>query len=127
MSYKPIKRLFRDITITSSGLEIGDILNASANVNTSGFVQQIVFEQTSGSATTLSSIQIRYETGSSAATNLVYSATSSALTDDVFSDSYIAAPFSLGNPEPADSIILFAQSDATGVFDIRVDLEISVV
>lgn len=126
MSYKPIKRIFRDVTITSSGLEIGDILSASSNINTSGLVQQIVFEQTSGTATTLSSIQVRYETGSSAAVSLVYSATDSELTDEIFSDSYIAAPFSLGSPEPAESIILFAQSDATGVFDIRIDLEIAV-
>ena len=127
MAYRPVKRFFRGVTITSAGLEISGIVDTDASPsNTSGFVQQIVFEKISGSTATLSSIQIRYGTGNSNATNLVYEATSSSLTSNVFTDSYIAAPFSLGAPEAYEDIILFAQGDATGVFDIRIDLEIVV-
>lgn len=124
---KVVKRFFRDVTITSAGLEVGGIIDGDTSLSThSGYIRQLLFEQTSGSATTLDSIEIRYESGNSDSSNLVYNATASALTSNVFSDSYIDAPFSLVAPEPFEDIILFVQTDATGVFTIRVDLEIGI-
>lgn len=126
MANKVIKRFLDDITITTAGVELDILGNNYQNSQISGYIQQIVFELKSGSATQLSSIQIRYEAGNSGASNLLYSAGSSTLTSGAFTDSYIAAPFSLMSPDPFQDIILFVTSDATGVFKIRVDLEIYV-
>jgi hypothetical protein len=127
VSTRIVKRFFRDVTLTSSGTEIGTIMGGDykwRNVN--GLIKQIVAEQTSGTATEISSIQIRYNSGDSTAPNLIYSAATETLTSDVFSDSFIDAPFSLMPPEPHQDIILYLQTNATGVFTIRIDLELYV-
>lgn len=123
MSHKIIKRLITGVSITSAGAEIANIIGPTA-FPMNGFVQQIIFQQVSGTATTLPLIQIRYESGNNHSTHLVYSAVSSSLSSSVFSDSEINAPFDLGAPDPYSDLILYAQSDATGVFDIRIDIEV---
>lgn len=123
MSRKIIKRFFTDVTITSAGNELGNIIGGAA-LPLGGYVQQIIFQQTSGGASSLSSIQIRYESGNSGAAYLVYSNTSATLSSNAFSDAYISAPFSLSAPNPYSDLILYAQTDVTGTFTVRVDLEI---
>jgi len=118
-----VKKKFTNVTVTSSGLELGTLIPKGYN-RIDGYIKQVVFYQVSGWATELSSIEIRYFPGDSTPTNLIYKSTSSALSMNQYSDSYIDAPFSIDNVTDSDQLVLYLQTDAAGTFDIRIDLEI---
>lgn len=120
MSGTVIKRVFRNQVISSAGNEIPDILGSNYR-RISGFIEQIVIEQISGAATTVD-VQIRYESGNSGLTDLVYQFTGGTLD---FIDSQIDAPFSLRPPDEADNLFLFIEPDSTATFDIRIDFRIT--
>lgn len=118
-----IKKFFNDMDIGSSGREVGYIITRDRN-KISGYVRQIIFVRTSGSATSLSDIQIRYFSGDSSLNTLVYKNTSVSISSGSYTDSAIDAPFNLNNVDDEDGLILYVQTDSTSTFDIRVDIEV---
>lgn len=119
---KQITRWYSEVSITSSGSEINILGNVYPNI--SGLIKNIAITQNSGSATEISVCQIRYESGNSDISNLIYSAVDMTLSSNDVSDSFIDAPFSLYKPASYTDIILYIQPDATGIFTIRLDIEI---
>ena len=123
MSSRLVKKFFNDTYVLSSGSEVGYILTRDYN-KINGYIKQISFSMNSGVATQLSNIEIRYFSGDSNFTNLVYKYTNGTISSSRFVDSNINAPFNLNSVDSEDGLILYVQSDANATFDIRVDLEI---
>ncbi len=118
------KRVFSNIAVTSAGLELENLIPRGYS-RVDGYLRQIIFFQTSGSATQFDSIEVRYFSNDSSQNNLVYKNTSASISSNQYTDSYIDAPFSIDSVNDDGKLILYLQTDVGGVFDIRVDLEIT--
>lgn len=119
-----IKKKFTNLNISTSGMELKTLIPKGYN-RIDGYIKQIICFQTSGSATELSEIEIRYSSGNPDPTNLIYKNVSATLDSDQYVDSYIDAPFSIDNITDDNQLILYLEADAAGVFDIRIDMEIT--
>lgn len=116
-----IARFFNNVSVTTSGYEITNILGAIKNID-SGTIDQIVISEIAGSATELE-IQIRYESGYSGREKLVYLYTDAAL--PLFVDSHIDGQFSLYNVNLEGDIHLYLVPDSNCVLNIRIDIDIN--
>ena len=103
-----------------SGTELINIIGGIQNAHT-GYVDQIVITQVSGTATTMQ-IQVRYDSGIQDRQNLVY--LYDAAPSANFVDSNINAPFDLTNPESSPDLVFLILTDSPGVFNVRIDLNI---
>lgn len=120
---KVLKRIFESVNIPVEGDELaGGIIGSEYKYyRFSGLVQQVIIELVSGAATSID-VEIRYISGDSSLSNLIYKYTGGTLD---FIDSSISAQFALGGGGTVyDDIYLYINPDAAGIFDIRVDLEI---
>ena len=115
-----ITRFFNDISVTTAGLEIQDIIKGSARIY-NGSLEQIIIEMTSGSATTLE-VQLRYEEGNDDRVKLIYLYEDGTL--PTFVDSQIGAPFSFIRQSSGKDLYLYLLPDANCVVNIRIDLSL---
>jgi hypothetical protein len=115
-----ITRFFEDVVVTTSGLEITNVINGIKNIHT-GTIDQIVIEATSGSPTS-AEIQLRYEEGVGDRTKLAYLFLGGAL--PLFVDSHIDGPFALKDPDLHGDLHFYMIPDADCVVDIRIDMNI---
>jgi hypothetical protein len=116
-----ITRFFNDISITTSGIEILDILSGIKNIH-NGIIEQIIIQRKSGSAT-LMNVEIRYEAGYSGREKLIYLFEDAEL--PTFVDSDIHAPFSLSSRKENDGDIhLYILPDANCTVSIRLDINL---
>jgi hypothetical protein len=118
-----IVRFFEDIAVTSSGIEIPRILGGIRHL-VGGEIQQVVVNQTAGSATSLD-IQIRYKTGNDDLDKLAYLYEAADISSGSFIDSGIDAPFSLQSKKVDGDLYLYLESDANCTLSIRLDVDIN--
>lgn len=116
-----IKKHFRDISVPSYGIEVGQIFGSKYQT-VNGLIKQIIVEKKSGSGTVLPSIQIRYISGDDSPSELIYFNTNCTLASNFFSDSFIDAPFSLISTIPTN-IYFYMESDVVSVYSIRIEIE----
>ena len=118
-----IVRFFEDISVTSSGIEIPRILGGIRHL-AGGEIQQIVVNQSAGSATSLD-IQIRYKTGNDDRDKLAYLYEAADISTGIFVDSDINAPFSLQSKKVDGDLYLYLESDSNCTLSIRLDVDIN--
>ena len=117
-----ITRFFDDVNVTSSGLEIQNIIGSIKNLH-SGTIDQIIITQKSGTATQVD-VSIRYQSGYGGREKLIYLYTEGAL--PLFVDSHINAQFSLykAKNDIDGDIHLYLEPDSSCVLNIRIDIDV---
>lgn len=118
-----IVRFLEDIDVTSSGVEIPRIIGGIRHL-VGGEIQQIVVNQTAGSATTLN-IQLRYISGDDSRDKLAYLYEAADISSGSFIDSDINGPFSLHSKKVDGDLYLYLESDANCTLSIRLDVDIN--
>ena len=122
MSSTAIISRFFTISATPSGVEVPLLGRGEPKVN-SGYIEQIIINQIMGGGT-LVTLEIRYDSGNSDEDRLVYQ-----LVDEPYSssvpvvDSKIRGPFSMLNTDVGPDLFLYVAPNASGILQIRVDME----
>lgn len=120
MTQNAIITRFFTVEATPDGVEIPHILGRGEPRINTGYIEQIIARPVTGGGSTVD-IEIRYQSGVDDEEMLVYQCL-----DDPYPiiDSRIRAPFSLLNrQETGEDLILFVRPQASGIINIRVDIE----
>jgi hypothetical protein len=117
-----ISRFFEDINVTTSGIEILDVIGGNKFVH-SGTIDQIVIESSSGSASIIE-VQLRYIAGISSRHRLAYLFIDGGM--PLFVDSNINGSFSLYDVVGIDGDLhLYLETDSDSIVNIRIDMDIN--
>ena len=116
-------RFFENVTVTTSGIELNNIIGAIKFAHT-GEIQQVTIRKVSGADTTMD-IQIRYVSGNDKLEKLAYLYESATINSTGFIDSNIIGPFSCATRGTDGDLHLYLESASTVVVSLRIDFDIN--
>lgn len=116
-------RFFENVSVTSAGIEINNIIGAIKFVHT-GEIQQVTIRKVSGADTTMD-VQVRYVSGNGDLDKLVYLYDNATIDSSGFVDSNVYAPFSCATRGTDGDLHLYLESAAGCIVSIRIDFDIN--